>query len=346
MNIDGLKRLKFLETLFLGHNQLENLDKFLAFLNKYFAFLIYLDLQENPLAAEPYYRLRVIKALPNVRLLDQQMITIEEREKAAKLDMSVGASKAKASKKKKGVKSTMKGFSKVEKELYREVDQLKKTYKQQEEFEETKRQTMLNFTYVKPGQTPPTAHKVLENKEKFGQDVENRVTEWEKNIIKRLFKVYDVDKSGFLDISELKKLMKDLVDDKGIMGKVPKLSEEEIETLFDDWDKNKDNKISWEEFRNGLNSWEWKLMDKEEIQQRIDQFYEEAERKKAHGVKEALQVFYKVLALQGCETKTKPIEIKKQVPEEKLKRGDVFLIPHFRNDSEKAKEIKITAIKK
>ena len=93
VNIEGIKKFKFLETLYVEGNQLEELDDMLAFLSKNFAFLIYLNLQENPLAAEPHYRLRVIKALPSVRLLDQKMITLEEREKASKLDMTVGSSK-------------------------------------------------------------------------------------------------------------------------------------------------------------------------------------------------------------------------------------------------------------
>lgn len=89
-NVSGIKKFKFLETLFLAKNQLEGLEEFLAFLSKNFAFLKYLDLQDNPLAAEPYYRLRVIKALPSVNVLDQQMITISERDKANKFNYQAG----------------------------------------------------------------------------------------------------------------------------------------------------------------------------------------------------------------------------------------------------------------
>lgn len=148
INLDGIRKFKFLETLFVSYNQLEGLDKFLNFLSRNFAFLEYLEMQENPLAAEPHYRLRVIKALPSVRLLDQQMITIIEREKAAKLDLSVGSSKAKSkSKKKKNVlHNPYKGFSKIEKELYKEVGMIRKEYKQQEILEETKKKN--TFSYV------------------------------------------------------------------------------------------------------------------------------------------------------------------------------------------------------
>ena len=32
----------------------------------------------------------------------------------------------------------------------------------------------------------------------------------------------------------------------------------QIDTLFDDWNTNKDNKISWIEFREGINKWKWR----------------------------------------------------------------------------------------
>ena len=115
-----------------------------------------------------------------------------------------------------------------------------------------------------------------------------------------MFKTYDVDKSGYLSIDELKNLMRDLVNDKGIMGKIPKLTDEQIETIFDDWDKNEDGKISWQEFRDNVNSWEWRLMDKDQMQGRIDEYFEEANRKKVQGdLKGALEISYKALALQG-----------------------------------------------
>lgn len=321
---------------------LEGLDKLLTFLSKNFAFLEYLELQDNPLAVEPHYRLRVIKALPSVRLLDQQMITIIEREKASKLDFSSVNIKAKpkAKKKKNVLPDPYKGFSKIEKELYKEVNSINKTYKEQEILEETKKET--HFVYVDPNTVPPTAARVLENKKKFGQDVEDQVTEWEKNTIKRLFKIYDVDKSGFLSIDELKKLMYDLINDKGIMGKVPKMNEDDVEHIFDNWDKNKDGKISWQEFRNGLNSWEWRLMDKDQMQDRIDEYFEEANRKKVQGdMKGAMQLSYKALQLQGCDTKTKPIEPPKPAADPEVKRGDVLTLRMFKTK----KEIKVQSIK-
>ena len=62
--IEGLRRYKFLDTLFVSNNRLRNLDKFLIFLSSKFAFLEELDLFGNPLAEEPDYRLKIIHTMP------------------------------------------------------------------------------------------------------------------------------------------------------------------------------------------------------------------------------------------------------------------------------------------
>ena len=51
----------------------------------------------------------------------------------------------------------------------------------------------------------------------------------------------------------------ELREDKCIIGKVPDLTDMEIETIFDSWDKNADGKIAWPEFREGMNKFPWKL---------------------------------------------------------------------------------------
>lgn len=42
----------------------------------------------------------------------------------------------------------------------------------------------------------PVPTKKLENKKKFGQNNEDMLIEWEKNLIKPLFKEFDKDKKG------------------------------------------------------------------------------------------------------------------------------------------------------
>lgn len=73
-NIEGIRRFKFLQVLLIGDNQLRDLDVFLEFLSR-FAFLEQLDLFGNPLAEEPDYRLKIIKAMPQIKILDRHKVT-------------------------------------------------------------------------------------------------------------------------------------------------------------------------------------------------------------------------------------------------------------------------------
>jgi hypothetical protein len=73
---------KFLETLDLSNNQLRGLDKQLATLQR-MQFLRNLNLTGNPCVEEPDYRLIMIHKMPQLRVLDQHVITDAERRKAA-----------------------------------------------------------------------------------------------------------------------------------------------------------------------------------------------------------------------------------------------------------------------
>ena len=73
-NVEGIRRFKFLQVLLIGDNQLRDLDVFLEFLSK-FAFLEQLDLFGNPLAEEPDYRLKIIKMMPQIKILDRHQVT-------------------------------------------------------------------------------------------------------------------------------------------------------------------------------------------------------------------------------------------------------------------------------
>lgn len=121
-NIDGIKKFKFLDALLIGSNRLRNLDKFITFLSK-FAFLEHLDLVGNPLSEEPDYRLKIIYAMPQIKILDRHPITTEERIKASKLDPEYEKKLSKTVQplKTKSVKVSQ-AFSKGEKDLYKEVD--------------------------------------------------------------------------------------------------------------------------------------------------------------------------------------------------------------------------------
>ena len=128
-SIEGIKKYKFLDTLLLGNNQLRNLDKFLAFLSSKFAFLEQLDLYGNPLAEEPDYRLKIIHEMPQIKLLDRHKVTVEERLKAEKLWEREHGATAGSTKKHMSQILTHAGkstFSKGEKDLYKEVGELRK----------------------------------------------------------------------------------------------------------------------------------------------------------------------------------------------------------------------------
>ena len=68
-------------------------------------------------------------------------------------------------------------------------------------------------------------------KDKIGDDPE----------LKMMFRMYDIDKSGFINASELKIMCE-------IMGDGYVITEEGIEEAMKEADKNGDGKISFEEF--------------------------------------------------------------------------------------------------
>ena len=81
------------------------------------------------MAEEPDYRLKIIHEMPQIKLLDRHKVTVEERLKAEKLWEREHGAAAGATKKHMSQILTHAGkstFSKGEKDLYREVGELKK----------------------------------------------------------------------------------------------------------------------------------------------------------------------------------------------------------------------------
>jgi Leucine-rich repeat len=196
-NIKGLAAYKFLDTLCIGNNKLRNLDKFLEFLEVHFAFLEQLDLYGNPLAEEPDYRLKIIKAMPMIKLLDRHIITFEERLKADKLwEREHGDQTTKKKDQHQIIKPTPgQSFSKGERDLYREVDKLKALEEEKRRLEEEER---ANFYKKRQYQGIPVPSKKQENKDKFGGgNTEEALDDWEKNAVKKVFRAdFDKDKQG------------------------------------------------------------------------------------------------------------------------------------------------------
>ena len=115
---------------------LRDLDVFLEFLQK-FSFLEQLDLFGNPLAEEPDYRLKIIRAMPQIQILDRHKVTQIERLKANRAQAAQKQLPAISRKQtprsavvrhtnnKSAASMTMNGFSACERDLYAEVRQLR-----------------------------------------------------------------------------------------------------------------------------------------------------------------------------------------------------------------------------
>jgi len=174
---------------------------------------------------------------------------------------------------------------------------------------------------------PPLASGVISNARKFGLPTENKVSEWEKNDIKEVFLKYDTDKSGYLDIEEMSSFLQDLRQNKAGIGKVPVIDDFSVIETVKQWDKNMDNKIHWKEFAEGMNSWDWKIMDKEQLDSEVKELYSKARKEAMKGKKEeAKALVMKALKLQGVESRNQKMFEKKPPPEQPKLRFDSFKV--------------------
>ena len=78
----------------------------------------------------------------------------------------------------------------------------------------------------------PTPSMKQQNKDSFGQNVEDSLVEWEKNQIKDLFIKYDTEKKGVTK-ENLVSILKSLMDDECIIGKVPNLKPFEVSVIYE-----------------------------------------------------------------------------------------------------------------
>lgn len=127
VSLAGLRSFKFLQVLLASNNQLRNLGKQIALLSK-FNFLNRLDLFGNPLAEEPDYRLKIIKKIPQVEILDSHVVKEPERRRA---DEVVG-NEDKVSMKPEQMRPKGQQHSILEKDLFREARQIKQRRRQTE----------------------------------------------------------------------------------------------------------------------------------------------------------------------------------------------------------------------
>ena len=134
--------------------------------------------------------------------------------------------------------------------------------KMEEEKARQAEEERLNFYKKRTYKGIPVPTKKQENKDKFGTgNREEVLDEWEKNMVKRLFRAeFDKDKQGIQTKDELKRLMIKLLADECNIGKIPDLSEEDVNTLIEGWPAF--TRLTWFDFRdNSLNGlkWSWRL---------------------------------------------------------------------------------------
>jgi len=158
----------------------------------------------------------------------------------------------------------------------------------------------------------PVPTKKKENKDKFGSgNREEAMDEWEKNMVKKVFRAdFDKDKQGIQSKDELKRLMTKLLNDDCIIGKVPALTEAEAHAIADEWTfASANGRLTWFEFRDALNQkWEWRLQDREKLDETVEQFFKLAYKYRMQGnEKDSKEYAARALRLQGAQTKTKPM---------------------------------------
>ena len=189
----SIRKFKFINHLSAAENNIRNLEKQLKVLSR-FNFLEKLNLYGNPCASENQYRLKVIHAIPSLRILDTIEIDTDERIKVAKyvesLNVTGPAKKAKKKPKKNelsvGEKFLASQMRTIRNESSIVVEEEKKTFA---------------WDTFKSGPMPlAKAAAEMQHQE----NVENQVTEWEKNWTRPVFFEYDTNKNGYLDLDELR----------------------------------------------------------------------------------------------------------------------------------------------
>ena len=115
--------------------------------------------------------------------------------------------------------------------------------------------------------------------------------------------------------------MSRLQKDEAIIGKVPFVAENNYDTCFEGWPE----KTTWEHFRNNCNSWQWRQVPLEELNEIINEFFAKAYKFKMQGKDaEYKDQTTKALRLQGSITKTKPIEPEVKKESSLPSRTDTF----------------------
>lgn len=97
-----------------------------------------------------------------------------------------------------------------------------------------------------------------------------------------------------------------------------------IDALFEK--ETKEGLVTWIYFReNMVNAFPWKLVDREQLAEVVDNFFALSYKYKMQGKDaECKDMATKALRLQGTLTKTKAVEVVKDEGDKAAKRGDTF----------------------
>lgn len=74
-----------------------------------------------------------------------------------------------------------------------------------------------------------------------------------------------------------------------------------MDSIMESWTYNKDGKITWIEFRDKLNQWKWRMVEKEKLNEVIDGFFKQSYKFKMQGNdKDSKEYAARALRLQGA----------------------------------------------
>ena len=67
--------------------------------------------------------------------------------------------------------------------------------------------------------------------------------------------------------------MSRLANDECCIGKIPNVTDVEYAEIFESWKPNAAGVINWEMFREGMNNWKWRMVDRDHLEEVINDFF-------------------------------------------------------------------------
>lgn len=202
-------------------------------------------------------------------------MTFEEREKAAKLFAAKSPQKKQAEAKHKKVKVS-EAFSKGERNLYREVQQIRR----REEAERSRREAEQRMaTMPREYVGMPEAPLITHLRKKANSCYTNRPTDSELLDVEDFLRKADAPGKGFLTAEAFKSFMQSLYKDACDMGKVPiPLPEKELELLISEIkppSEEEKDELPLRGIMGKMGEIEWRLLTAGELKERTEKLYAE-----------------------------------------------------------------------